>query len=320
MHALIRNAALALLLAPAIPAAAQESKTVAVTSIVEHPALDAVRDGVREGLKAGGYVEGENLTFEYQSAQGNPATAAQIARQFVGEEPDVIVPISTPSAQAVVAATQDIPVVFSAITDPLGARLVPDLKTPGGNVTGTVDLAPVDKHLDLIREVLPAVRTVGVVYNPGESNSLTILRLMKEAAAARGLEVTESAAPRSSDVAAAARQLVGRAEAIYVPTDNTVVSALEAVLKVGADNDLPVFTGDTDSVERGAVASLGFDYHDVGRGAAEIVIRVLKGEDPGSIPVEAVDAFNLYVNPKAAEAMGVALPAALVDRADVVVR
>ena len=146
-------------------AVAQEIKSVAVTAIVEHPALDAARDGIRDGLAAAGWEEGRNLDFTYESAQGNPAIAAQIARKLIGEAPDVIVPISTPSAQAVVGATGDIPVVFTAVTDPLGAKLVSSLEAPGGNVTGMSDLSPIGLHMDLIKEIMPGAARLGVIHN-----------------------------------------------------------------------------------------------------------------------------------------------------------
>ena len=163
------------------PALADEPVAVAVTAIVEHPALDATRDGIKAALLAGGYEDGRNLRFTYESAQGNPATAAQIARKLVGEAPAVIVPISTPSAQAVVGATRDIPVVFTAVTDPVGAKLVADAKHPGGNVTGMSDLSPIGKHLDLVKEIVPGVKKLGVIYNPGEANSITLLELLRVA-------------------------------------------------------------------------------------------------------------------------------------------
>ncbi len=226
---------------------------------------------------------GQNSTSRYESAQGNPAIAAQIARKLVGEAPDVIVPISTPSAQAVVGGDQDIPVVFTAVTDPLGAKLVSSLEAPGGNVTGMSDLSPIGLHMDLIKEIMPDAQRLGVIYNPGEANSVTLVELLKLEAPVRGLEVVEAAAPRSSDVLAAAQSLVGKVDAIYVPTDNTVVTALEAIVKVGIDNQLPVFAGDTDSVPRGAIAALGFNYYDLGRQTGQIVARVLDGEAPGAI-------------------------------------
>jgi len=293
---------------------------VAVTAIVQHPALDACRDGVKDELKAEGFEEGKNLKFVYESAQGNPGTAVQIAQKFVGENPTVIVPISTPSAQAVLAATSDIPVVFTAVTDPLGAKLVSNLEKPGGNVTGMSDLSPIAKHLDLIHQIVPTAKKIGVPYNPGEANSVTLLNLLKEKAAPMGMEIVEAASPKSSDVQAAAQSLVGKVDVIYVPTDNTIVSALEAVIGVGVDNKLPVFAGDTDSVKRGAVAAVGFDYYDVGRQTGKIVARILKGEKPGDIAVQGIDITQLFVNPGAAQKMGITIPDAIISQAKEVVK
>jgi putative tryptophan/tyrosine transport system substrate-binding protein len=301
------------------PALADEA-FVAVTAIVEHPALDACRDGIHDELKAGGYEEGKNLKFVYESAQGNPGTAVQIAQKFVGENPTVIVPISTPSAQAVIGATTDIPVVFTAVTDPLGAKLVTNLEKPGGNVTGMSDLSPIAKHIELIKEITPNAKRIGVTYNPGEANSLTLLDLLKKHGSAMGYEIVEAPAPKSADVLAAAQSLVGKADVIYVPTDNTIVSAFEAVVKVGIDNQIPVYAGDTDSAKRGAIAALGFNYYDVGRQTGKIVLRVLKGEKPGDIPVEGVQITELFVNPGAAAQMGVTIPDAVIARAKEVVK
>ncbi|QRI62836.1 ABC transporter substrate-binding protein [Shinella sp. PSBB067] len=301
-------------LALALPAKA-EDVTVAVTAIVEHPALDAARDGVKEALEAAGYKEGENLKFIYESAQGNPATAAQIARQFVGENPSVIVPISTPSAQAVVSATKDIPVVFTAVSDPLGAQLVKDMDKPGGNVTGLSDMSPVAEHLALIKEILPEAKTIGFLYNSGEANSVSLLAVLKEEAGKAGLTVVESAATKSAEVQGAARALVGRADAIYIPTDNTIISALEGAVAVAVEAKLPLFTADTDSVSRGAIAALGFNYKDVGRQTGEVVVRILKGENPGDIAVKVAAGTDLVVNKGAAAKMGVTLPEAVVGRA-----
>ena len=306
--------AVAATLAITLPAQA-EDVTVAVTAIVEHPALDAARDGVKEALEAAGYKEGENLKFIYESAQGNPATAAQIARQFVGEGPNVIVPISTPSAQAVVSATKDIPVVFTAVSDPVGAQLVTNMDKPGGNVTGLSDMSPVAEHLALIKEILPDAKTIGFLYNSGEANSVSLLAVLKAEAEKAGLTVVESAATKSAEVQGAARALVGRADAIYIPTDNTIISALEGAVAVAEEAKLPLFTADTDSVSRGAIAALGFNYHDVGKQTGEVVVRILKGENPGDIAVKVAAGTDLVVNKSAAAKMGVTLPEAVVGRA-----
>lgn len=295
--------------------AAESPRTVALTQIVEHPSLDAARHGILDELAAAGYTPGQNLKIDYQNAQGNPITATQIARKFVGDRPDVIVTITTPSAQAVVAATRELPVVFCSVSDPLGAKLVNNLAKPGGNVTGTSDLSPIAEQLDLIRELSPDVKKLGVIYNPGEANSVSLVALLKTQASGKGLQVIEATAPKSGDVLSAARQLAGKAEAIYIPLDNTVVSALEAVIKVGRDARIPVYSADTDSVGRGTVASLGFDYYDVGRQTGQQVVRILRGEKPGDIPVERVKKLNLYINLQAAEAMGVTIPDSIRQRA-----
>ncbi|MEO0518120.1 MAG: ABC transporter substrate-binding protein [Cyanobacteria bacterium P01_A01_bin.116] len=297
-----------------------EAPFVAVTQIVEHPSLDAVRDGLKDSLSEAGYAEGDTLRWEWQSAQGNPATAAQIASKYAGASPSVIVAIATPSAQAAVNAAANTPVIFSAVTDPVGAKLVENADKPGGNVSGVSDLSPIDQHMALIKEILPEAKTVGVIYSAGEDNSVSLVALIRSEAPKQGFtEVKEVTVTASSEVAGAARSLVGSVDAIYVPTDNTVVSALESVVQVGQDNDLPVFAGDTDSVERGAIAGISFDYYDVGQQTGEMVTKVLKGSKAGDLPVEFVDVVELFVNPAAAEEMGVTLPAAVSDRADKVI-
>ncbi|MBD2481968.1 ABC transporter substrate-binding protein [Planktothrix sp. FACHB-1365] len=291
-------------------------KFVAVTQIVEHPSLDATRKGIQDELAAAGLKAGETLKWEWESAQGNPSTATQIANKFVGENPDVIVAIATPSAQASVAVARNIPVIFAAVTDPLGAKLVNNLEKPGGLVTGVTDLSPINKQLDLIQEITPTVKRLGVIYNAGEANSVSLVDLLKIEATKRGLTVVEATANRSSDVATSARSLVGKVEAIYIPTDNTIVSALESVIQVGIDNKIPIYAADTDSVKRGAMAGLSFNYYDVGRQTGKVVLQVLKGESPGNIPVKSVEKLQLFINMKSATAMGVKIPESVLRKAD----
>ncbi|HEX2526983.1 MAG TPA: ABC transporter substrate-binding protein [Geminicoccus sp.] len=308
-----RSFIIALLITTTLPVRgwAADAPLVAITAIVEHPALDACRDGVIEGLKQ----QGVAAETTYESAQGQPATAAQIARSFVGMAPAVIVAISTPSAQAAASATKDIPIVFTAVTDPVGAGLVTDLARPGGNVTGLSDLSPLAQHLDLILEISPQVKTLGIPYNPGEANAVTLLRLMTGYANERGIQVVEATASKSADVVAAARSLAGQVDAIYVPTDNTIVSALESLIVVARQAKIPVFSGDTDSVARGCIGSIGFDYFQVGVQTAAIVARVLKGEKPGDLAVEVAQGTDLVLNPTAAAAFGVTIPEAVLSRA-----
>lgn len=310
---------LSLSLMAAFSAPVLSAPSIAVTQIVEHPALDSVRQGIKDELAAQGYLEGKNMKWSYESAQGNPTTASQIARKFVGENHDVIVAIATPSAQTAAAATRNIPLVFAAVTDPVGARLVKSLEKPGKNITGVTDMLPIKQHLELVKKVVPSATRIGVLYNPGEANSVSLLSLVEAIAPELDLEITKSAVTKTSEVLGAARSLVGKVDAIYLPTDNTVISAVEAVVKVGKQNKLPVIAADTDTVKRGAIAALGFNYYDVGRQAGSIVSRILNGEKPGDIDVEGVEKTELYLNPSAADAMGVTLSPALINAAKEIV-
>ena len=291
------------------------TKSIAVTQIVEHPSLNAVRDGLKAELATQGYDADKTLKWQWQSAQGNPATATQIARKFVGESPDAIVAISTPSAQAIAAATPKIPVIFSAVTDPVGAKLVVNLDKPSGNVTGVSALTPIGKHLDLIAKITPKAKRIGVIYNAGEANSVTLVRLLKQEAPDRKMTIVEATISNSSGVSTAAQSFIGKVDAIYIPTDNTVASALESVLQVGIKNQIPVYAGDNDSVVRGAIASLSFDYFELGKETARLVIRIFKGESPGEIAVIVPQKLELYINAKSAATMGVKVPDAVLKEA-----
>jgi len=302
----------ALACAMAAPAA---QKSVAVTAIVEHPALDAVRDGVLQALRSAGYEPGKNLKWQYQSAQGSSGTAAQIARKFVGDNPDAIVAIATPSAQAVVAATRQVPVVYSAVTDPVAAQLVPGWGPSGTNVTGVSDLLALDRQIELIRRIVPDARRVGMVYNPGEANSVVVVRQLQELLPKSGMTLVEAAAPRTVDVGSAARSLIGKVDVIYTSTDNNVVSAYESLVRVGNEAGIPLVASDTDSVARGAIAALGINYRDLGQQTGRMVVRILKGEKPGAIASEASGKLELFVNPGAARKQGVDLTQELVESA-----
>jgi len=308
------------LLAAASLVQAEDTRVVAITQIVEHPALDAAHQGVVDELAERGYREGENLRLMHESAQGNSAIASQIARKFVGESPDVIVAIATPSAQTVAAAAREIPVVFSAVTDPVAAKLVKSWEAPGANITGVSDMLPIEKHLDMLQRVMPDAKRIGTVYNPGEANAAALVELLEERLSARGLELVKGAATKTSEVLGAARSLVGKADAIYLTTDNTVISAAEAVISVSERAKIPVFAADTATVERGAVAALGFNYYNHGRQTGAMVARVLEGASTADMPVEIMEELDLYVNPEAGERMGITLSEDLIQEAVKVVK
>lgn len=312
-------ALLGLLLVPCLAQAG--GYVVSVNQFVEHPALDAVLKGFQDSLKE----QGLDVKYNVHNAQANMATTNQIAQTIAGESPNLVLAIATPSAQAcaqiIKKATHmgEVPLLFSAVTDPKGAGLVADLNKPGANITGVSDMTPVDKHLGMIKELQPSIKSIGVVYNSGEANSKTLVDMLKAAAAKMGLKVEEATAPKSSDVYAAAKSLVGRADAVYVPTDNTVVSALESLVKVCEQNKLPLYAADVDSVPRGAVAALGFDYYLHGKQTGVMGAKILKGQSPADTPVEFQEGLSLHLNMKAAKKMGVDIPEAMKKKADKVI-
>jgi putative tryptophan/tyrosine transport system substrate-binding protein len=305
-------------------ASAADMKTVAITMIVEVPQLVETKDGVLKGLADKGFVVGKNIKLDYQNANGNMPTQQQIAKKFVGEGVDVIVPITTPTSQAVVAATKTIPIVFATVTDPIKAKLISRYKHPGGNVTGVSDAPPIEAQLELFKEIVPKLKKLGFVYNPGLDSSKAILAWVKEQGKKLGLDVVEAAAPTTNEVIPATNKLVGKVDAIYVPNDTTVVAALETVVKIGKDTKTPVFTGETRGVGRGAIASVGLNYTQVGTLAGHMVAEVLNGKKAGDI--DAVIAYEMIpdnvvvVNKASAAAMGITIPANVLKRASKVIQ
>ncbi|EKF19584.1 ABC transporter substrate-binding protein [Nitratireductor pacificus] len=318
---MISRTALALLATAALSGSvlAQDMKKVAISTIVEVPALVETKEGVLKGLADKGFVEGKNLEIDYQNANGNMPTQQQIAKKFVGDNPDVIVPITTPTSQAMIATTDTIPVVFTTVTDPLKAKLIPQYEKPGGNVTGVSDAAPIKQQLELMRELVPDLKTIGFVYNPGLDNAIATLEELKKQAEPLGISVVESASPTTNEVALATKKLIGKVEAVYIPNDTTVVAALEAIVKIGEDVDLPIFAGETGAVARGVIGSVGLDYVELGRITGHIAARVLNGEKAGDIDAviayQVLTEFKVAINKKAAAAMGVELPEAVLARA-----
>ncbi len=292
--------------------AAAQAYTVGITQIVSHPALDAAVEGFQQGLADRGFT---NVSYDMQNAQGDTATAVSIAQKFANDDVDLVLGVATPTTQAVVKAITDKPIVFTAVTDPVGAGLVDDAEAPSANVTGVSDMLPMEPTLELIKRVVPDIKSLGVLYNAGEANSVFLIEQQKKAAEAMDITVVEATASNSAEVQAAADSLVGRVDAISVLTDNTVVSAFESVVKVCQENDIPLFAGDTDSVKRGAVAAYAFDYRDLGVQSGHMAADILGGTQIADIPVQYAENLQLSINPDAAEAMGVSLPDDLVSEA-----
>ncbi|MEF3122166.1 ABC transporter substrate-binding protein [Kocuria flava] len=295
-----------------------EEATVGISQFVEHPSLDAAREGFVAALEEGGYTEGENLTLDVQNASGDQGTSTNIASNFANSDADLVLAIATPSAQGVAQSVTDKPVLFTAVTDPVEAGLVESLESPGGNVTGTTDMNPVAEQIALIKQLDPEATSVGIIYSSGETNSQVQVEMAKEAAAEEGLEVVEKAVTNTSEVAQAAESF--DTDAIYVPTDNKVVAGLEAVISAAEAKKIPLIAGEGDSVERGALVTQGIDYEKLGRQTGEMALRILQdGEDPASMPVESQEDTQLIVNLQAAERMGVEVPQEMRENADQVI-
>lgn len=288
---------------------------VAMTAIVEHPALDTIRQGVIETLAKEGFEEGKNIKIDFQSAQGSTATAAQIARKFVGDKADIIIPITTPSAQPVVAATRSIPIVFSGVTDPVAAKLVKSWEPSGTNVTGISDHKPIEPQLQLIQTLVPEVKAVGYVYSAGEVNSVTVLEELKAAAEKANIQIVPVAVQRSADIGTAARSLNGKVQAIYIAEDNAVVSAYEALHKAALEAKIPVIAADKDTVKRGALAAYAVNQYDIGAETGKVAARILKGEKAGDIATHDVNKMELSINQETAKALNITLPEALLKEA-----
>jgi putative ABC transport system substrate-binding protein len=296
----------------------EEVKTIGISQIVTHPALDATREGIIQGLADKGYVDGENIKIDYQNSEGDMSLVASIAQQFVTDKVDIIISIATPNSQAAINAAKgtDIPVVFTAVTDPVGSEMVSNWEShPDENVTGVSDMIVVSDDVDLIVDVIPGIKKLGTLYNAGESNSVFLVQKLNEACDAKGIGVVEKTVSTSADVLSAAQSLVGQVDAIWVGTDNTVVTAFEALVGVCEDNDIPLFAADEDSIVRGGIAAYSFDYYDIGYQTGEMVAKILDGTPASEIPVEKGKVISLSVNTAAAERMGVTLPQAVVDKA-----
>ncbi len=286
---------------------------VAIGQIVEHQALDTLRISLKKGLEERGYVEGKNLTWTYENAQGSPATAVQIGHKLTSLDPNVIVTLSTPMTQAVASSTDKIPIVFGAVSDPVAAKLN-DLP----NVTGLTDFVPPEKQIDLAKIIVPTAKRVGVIFNSGEANSQKQVELLKSLCTKQGIELVEATVTKSADVSSATKTLVGRVDVIILPTDNTVISALEAIIKIGVHNKIPIIGSDVDIVRRGAVAAYGVDWRESGYAIAHIVSDLLRGIPIKDIPIQNPKELVLHVNPEAAERMGAHIPEYLQKRADMV--
>lgn len=283
-------------------------QTIGISKIVAHPALDAVEQGIQDELAELGF----DLEYDLQNANGDLNTATSIANKFRADKVALAVGIATPTAQALVNTLRDIPVVYSAVTDPAGAGLVPSVDQGGENVTGISDLTPVKEQLELLLRLNPSIKSIGHVYSSGEANAVALAELAEQAAAELGLTFVPATVTNSAEVRTATQTIIDKVDAVYVSTDNTVVSALNALVDVASRQGKPVMSADPSSAEEvGVLAAWGFDYYKMGRATGRLIARLLEGESPASIPTQymtdAAD-VDLLINLDVAEALGITVP------------
>lgn len=275
---------------------------IGVSQIVEHPSLNAAYDGFKKALEDAGL----DVEYDVQIAQGDNSVNTTIATNLVSADVDLIFANSTPSAQAAASATTEIPIIFTSVTDAVGAELVDSMESPGGNITGTIDAHPdaITNTMKFLKEELEA-KNVGMVFNSGEQNSRAQVDAVKEMLKDMDMTVVEASVATSADVKQATESLLGKVDSMYIITDNTVVSALESVISVANDNEIPMMVGEFDSVKRGGLAAYGFEYFDIGYEAGQMAVKILKGESkPADLPVQIPQKLKLIMNKDTASTLG----------------
>lgn len=297
--------------------AGQKKFKIGIVQLVEHPALDAAYKGFVDGLKSAGLVDGQNITLDYENAQGEQANCQTIASKLVNDKSDLILAIATPAAQAVANTTKDIPILVTAVTDPANAKLVASNTAPGGNVSGTSDLTPVDEQIKLLKQLIPNAKKVGLLYCSSEANSKFQIEIAKKSAASLGLETVEATVSNSNEIQQVTQSLVGKVDAIYAPTDNMIAAGMATVSMVAQQAKLPVIVGESGMVTKGGLATYGINYYDLGLLTAKQAVKILKdGAKPANMPIEYSKNCTLTLNKDVAAKIGVTIPKELQEKAE----
>ncbi len=286
---------------------------VGIVQIVEHPSLDTIRENIVAQMAEEGFTDGETVIIDYKNAQNDTNNLKTICQGFVGSEYDMIIAIATPSAQIALGETQEIPIIFSAVTDPIGAELVDSLEKPGGNITGTSDAVSAEKILTMALKVSPNMKKLGALYSTGEVNSASVMKELKEAAKEKNIEIVESTVMNGSEVQQAAQALVGKVDAVFSPIDNTVATSLPVVAEVFNKEKLPYFGAADSMVADGALCTAGVNYGELGKKTGTMAAKVLKGADTATMAVEVSEEADYYINSKTAKAIGITFPKEISD-------
>ena len=291
-----------------------ETLRIGIIQPMEHESLDAAREGFVQALADHGYTDGDIIVLDYQNAQGDSSALLTISQRFVGDDCDLVLAIGTGAAQSIASQTSEIPVLITAVTDPVDAGLVQSSEAPGTNVTGTNDMNPIREQLELIPEILPDAQTVGLLYTSSEDNSILQIEEAKAILEEMNLDYVEQTVTGSNDVQQAVQSIVTRSDAIYIPTDNTFASAMPLVGSVVMESGTPVICGATGMVEAGGLITLGLNYYNLGYQTGEMAAQVLEGADPASMPVQSQNQYDYVVNEEMLSALGMELPQSLLEK------
>ena len=291
-----------------------ETLRIGIIQPMEHESLDAAREGFVQALADHGYTDGDTIVLDYQNAQRDSSALLTISQRFVGDDCDLVLAIGTGAAQSIASQTSEIPVLITAVTDPVDAGLVQSSEAPGTNVTGTNDMNPIREQLELIPEILPDAQTVGLLYTSSEDNSILQIEEAKAILEEMNLDYVEQTVTGSNDVQQAVQSIVTRCDAIYIPTDNTFASAMPLVGSVVMESGTPVICGATGMVEAGGLITLGLNYYNLGYQTGEMAVQVLEGADPASMPVQSQNQYDYVVNEEMLSALGMELPQSLLEK------
>ena len=288
---------------------------VGILQLTSHPALDLIYQGTVDALNEAGYIDGETMTLDFQNAQGDQSNLNSMSARFVSRGADVMVGIATPSAQALANSSQEIPIVLGAVTDPEGSGLVKSNATPGGNITGVSDLTPIKEQFALIKEILPEAQTIGILYSSSEDNSIVQADQAIEIAREMGLDTQVMTVSSTNDVSQVGATLASQVDAIWVPTDNTVASAMNTLVSAADSNGIPIFPAVDTMVEEGGLATVGLDQYELGRLTGEIVVAILNGEsEPATTPIQYLDQGKVIINEEKAKQLGITIPTQLLEQ------
>ncbi|MEI0557352.1 ABC transporter substrate-binding protein [Brachyspira intermedia] len=288
---------------------------IGILQLIEHDALDASYRGFVDGLKEAGYEDGKNIIIDYQNAQGEQANCVTIGQKFVNDKSDLILAIATPAAQAVANMTKDIPILVTAVTDPAAAKLVADNNAPGGNVSGTSDLTPVEAQIELLNEITPNLKTVGLLYCSSEQNSVFQMDIAKKKLDSMGIKYIDATVTSANEIQQVVQSVVGKVEAIYTPTDNMIAAGMATVALVAEPAKLPVVCGEGGMTMLGGTATYAISYYELGKLTATQAVAILKGEKkPATMPIETLKTFDLVVNTNMVNSIGITIPESLYNK------